>query len=123
VFGIDPHPATHTVVAGMPSAGRSPADCGGASPQQLALISWARTIADERVWAVEDCRQGSRRLERDLLAVGERIVPVPPRLMAATPTSIRSAGKSDAIDALAVARAARREPDPPLPSRMSRPGS
>src|SRR4029453_14658994 len=50
---------------------------------------------------------------RDLLAVGERIVRVPPKLMAATRTSIRSAGKSDAIDALAVARAALREPDLP----------
>src|SRR4029453_17536082 len=50
---------------------------------------------------------------RDLLAVGERIVRVPPKLMAATRTSIRSAGKSDAIDALAVARGGVREPDLP----------
>ena len=36
----------------------------------------------ERRWAVEDCRHLSRRLERDLLAAGERIVRVPPKLMA-----------------------------------------
>jgi hypothetical protein len=65
-----------------------------------------RTTASDRdrVWAVEDCRHVSRRLERDLLAAGERIVRVPPKLMAAARSSIRSAGKS-AIDALAVARA------------------
>ena len=60
------------------------------TPQHLELVAWARTIADERVWAVEDCRHVSRRLERDLLAVGERIVRVPPKLMAGTRTSVRA---------------------------------
>ncbi|HEX7310453.1 MAG TPA: transposase [Gaiellaceae bacterium] len=68
----------------------------------------------ERLWAVEDCRHLSRRLERDLLAAGERIVRVPPKLMANARAAARSFGKSDPIDALAVARAALREPDLPL---------
>ena len=83
------------------------------TPQHLELIDWARSVAGERVWAVEDCRQVSRRLERDLLAVGERIVRVPPKLMAGARASIRAPGKSDPVDALAVARAALREPDLP----------
>jgi transposase len=62
---------------------------------------------------VEDCRHVSRRLERDLLAAGERIVRVPPKLMARARAEARSVGKSDPIDALAVARAALREPDLP----------
>jgi transposase len=114
VFGIDPHKATHTVVA-VDAVGRQVAQrtVAARTPQHLELLAWARTIAGERVWAVEDCRHVSRRLERDLLTVGERIVRVPPKLMAATRTSVRAPGKSDPVDALAVARAALREPDLP----------
>jgi hypothetical protein len=45
---------------------------------------------------------------------GERIVRVPPKLMAHIRDSARTYGKSDPIDALAVARAAQREPDLPV---------
>jgi hypothetical protein len=37
-------------------------------------------LPEQRVWAIEDCRNMTRRLERDLLAAGERIVRVPPDL-------------------------------------------
>ena len=70
---------------------------------------------EDRIWAIEDCRHLSRRLERDLIAAGERVVRVPPKLMAHARGSARSYGKSDPIDALDVARAALREPD--LPGR------
>jgi transposase len=63
---------------------------------------------------VEDCRHLSRRLEADLLAGGEIVVRVPPKLMAGVRRSARTRGKSDPIDALAVARAALREPDLPV---------
>ena len=53
----------------------------------------------------------SRRLEADLLRVGEGVVGVPPKLMAGVRRSARTRGKSDPIDALAVAGAALREPD------------
>jgi len=56
----------------------------------------------------------TRRLERDLIAAGESVVRVPPKLMAHVRDSARSYGKSDPIDALAVARAALREPDLPI---------
>jgi transposase len=123
VFGIDPHKATHTVVA-VDELGRQVAQrtVAARTPQHRELLGWAGAVADDRdrLWAVEDCRHVSRRLERDLLAAGERIVRVPPKLMAATRTSIRSAGKSDPIDALAVARAALREPDLPT-ARLDEP--
>jgi transposase len=67
----------------------------------------------ERHWALEDCRQVSRRLEADLLSAGERVIRVPPKLMAGARKEARTPGKSDPIDALAVARAALREPDLP----------
>src|SRR6266545_7537532 len=65
--------------------------------------------------ALEDCRQLTRALERQLLAVGESLVRVPPKLMAPERRAGRARGKSDPIDALAAARAALREP------RLSRP--
>lgn len=55
----------------------------------------------------------SRRLEADLLAAGEMVLRVPPKMMAGVRRSARTRGKSDPIDALAVARAALREPELP----------
>jgi len=77
-------------------------------------LAWARSLSDERLWALEDCRHVSVSLERFLLASGERVVRVLPKLMAGTRRSARTRGKSDAIDALAVARAALREPALPV---------
>ena len=114
LLGIDPHKDTHTVVV-VDQAGRQldqmtvPARTLGHGQ----LVSWARTRWPERTWAVEDCRHVSSRLERDLLAAGERVVRVPPRLMAGARQAVRALGKSDPIDALAVARAALREPNLP----------
>jgi transposase len=65
----------------------------------------------EQVWAVEDCRQLTRWLERQLLGVGEDVVRVPPKLTVPERRAGRTRGKSDPIDALAIARAALREPD------------
>jgi transposase len=113
-IGIDAHKRSHTVVAvdeqGQRLAQRS---VGTTSTDHLRLVAWAAGFAQRR-WALEDCRHLSRGLERDLLAAGEQIVRVPPKLMANAGESARSFGKSDPIDALAVARAALREPDLPV---------
>jgi transposase len=113
-FGIDAHKHTHTVVA-VDEVGRELATRTFATTTaaHLELLGWAQELAGVRVWAVEDCRHVSRRLERDLLGAGERIVRVPPKLMAGSRKAARSYGKSDPIDALAVARAALREPGLP----------
>jgi transposase len=115
IIGIDAHKYTHTVVA-VDSQGRQLATktIGTTTADHLALLTWARRQGEELSWAVEDCRQLSRRLERDLLASGQRIVRVPPKLMTNMRDAARSFGKSDPIDALAVARAALREPDLPV---------
>jgi transposase len=81
-----------------------------------AALRWARELDEERVWALEDCRQVSRRLEQALLAAGERVVRVAPRLTGPSRRADRRAGKSDPIDALAVARVAVREGPERLPS-------
>ncbi len=115
MLGIDAHKRTHTVVA-VDHLGRqlgTKTTNATTSADHLAIIRWADQFGAERYWAVEDCRHLSRRLERDMLAAGERIVRVPPKLMANSRDSARTYGKSDPIDALAVARAALREPDLP----------
>ena len=113
-IGVDAHKRSHTAVAvdanGWPLAERTVA----ATPAgHLILARWASRFS-ERGWAMEDCRHLSRRLEADLLRAGERVVRVPPKLMAGARRAARQPGKSDPIDATAVARAALREPDLPV---------
>jgi transposase len=114
-LGIDAHKRTHTVVV-IDDVGR---ELGvkttkmTTTAEHLELLRWSERFGAERVWAVEDCRHLSRRLEADLLAAGERIVRVPPKLMAHARDAARTYGKSDPIDALAVARAVLRHPDLP----------
>ncbi|HKY16061.1 MAG TPA: IS110 family transposase [Microthrixaceae bacterium] len=114
-LGIDAHKRTHTVVA-VDEVGRQlgqKTTSATTSADHLEMLCWAERFGSERTWAVEDCRHLSRRLEADLLAAGERIVRVPPKLMAQARDAARTYGKSDPIDALAVARAALRHPDLP----------
>jgi transposase len=116
VVGIDAHKRTHTAVA-IDDAGRKLGEkttTSTTSQANLELLRWAERFGAERRFAVEDCRHLSRRLEADLLAAGQVLVRVPPKLMAHARDAARSYGKSDPIDALAVARAALREPDLPL---------
>lgn len=115
MLGIDAHKHTHTVVA-VDDLGRqlgTKTTKTTTTADHLAIIRWADQFGADRRWAVEDCRHLSRRLERDMLTAGERIMRVPPKLMAHARDSARTYGKSDPIDALAVARAALREPDLP----------
>src|SRR6266480_3227854 len=114
VIGIDSHKRTHTAVA-VDGTGRKLAEktLAATSAGHLELVRWAARFAD-RTWALEDCRHLSRRLSNDLLVAGERVIRVPPKLMAGARRSSREPGKSDPIDALAVARAALREPDLPV---------
>jgi transposase len=114
VLGIDAHKRTHTAVA-VDERGRrlGQRTVSATSAGNLELVAWARGFGEHR-FAVEDCRHLSRRLERDLLAAGEELVRVPPRLMAQVRRSARERGKSDPIDATSIARAAQREDNLPL---------
>ncbi len=115
-LGIDVDKRTHTVVA-VDDAGRQlgqKTTTATTSEDHLELVRWADQFGPVRQWAVEDCRHLSRRLEADLLGAGERIVRVPPKLMAHARDAARTYGKSDPIDVLAVARAALRHPDLPV---------
>jgi transposase len=116
VIGIDPHKRTHSAAAIERASGELTGELTVTARGQghERLLAWARSLSDERLWALEDCRHVSISLERFLLAAGERVVRVPPKLMAGARRSSRARGKSDAIDALAVARAYLREPGLPV---------
>src|SRR5215208_4771049 len=113
VIGVDVHKHSLTAVA-VDEAGRM-LDEKTVAAADDGLVTWASGLNGERLWALEDCRQLTRALERRLLADGEELVRVPPKLMAPERRAGRLRGKSDPFDALAVARAALREP------RLSRP--
>jgi transposase len=115
VIGIDPHMKTHAAVAIDAASGRRLAQTtvSGDAAGHDELLAWARSLGGDRVFAIEDCRHVSGRLERHLLPRGERLVRVPPKMMARSRASARSYGKSDPIDAECVARAALREPHLP----------
>lgn len=114
VLGADLHKRSHTVVV-IDETGRKLAErtVPATEDGHLQLRRWASQWSDRR-WAVEDCRHLSRRLEAHLVRAGEAVTRVPPKLMAGARRSTREPGKSDPIDALAVARAALREPDLPV---------
>src|SRR6201984_94017 len=118
VVGADVHKRTHTFVA-IAEGGRKLGEklVAATSSGHVEAVMWARErFGAQVVWAIEDCRHLSARLERDLLTAGQQVVRVPPKLMAQTRASARTRGKSDPIDALAVARAFLREPDLPIAS-------
>jgi hypothetical protein len=111
VLGADMHKSSHTIAAVSAIAGEL---LGGQTVVVgdrgfSAALDWARSLGAERVWALEDCRHVSGALECFLLVQGERVVRVATRLMAGERRGGRDRGKSDRIDAIAVARAALRE--------------
>jgi transposase len=108
VLGADMHKSSHTIAVVAAATGEMLGDktvAVGARGFGEAL-RWARSFDGERVWALEDCRHVSGSFERFLIARGERVVRVSTRLMATSRRSSRERGKSDRIDAIAVARAA-----------------
>jgi transposase len=123
VIGVDSHKQTHTAVA-VDAVGRRLGErtVRANSDGHLQLVSWAAGLLEETAaasvvsvvsFAVEDCRHLTRRLESDLLAAGFAVTRVPTRLMADARRIARRPGKSDPIDAEAVAIAALRHRDLP----------
>src|SRR3954454_17158083 len=110
VIGLDVHKQSVTAVA-VDEAGRPLAEKVVPVGSEE-LLEWAAALDAERLWAVEDCRELTGWLERQLLGAGEELVRVPPKLTVPERRAGRSRGKSDAIDALAVACAALRGAGP-----------
>lgn len=116
VVGIDPHKHTHTAVALDAATGRK---LGELEVRARAkgferLVGWARGLDEVDRFAVEDGRHVSGHLERHLIGRGETVLRVPPALMGQARRANRTRGKSDPIDAEAVARAALAHPELPV---------
>jgi transposase len=107
VIGADTHKSSHALVAVDAGTGQVVGECTIPAREagHLQALRWARELRAERVWAIEDCRHVSRRLEQALLAAGESVIRIPPKLMGQSRRGEREAAKSDQIDARAVARA------------------
>jgi transposase len=117
VIGTDTHKQTHTAAAVFAGNGQLAGELTAAARKAgfREFLAWARGLDAERIWALEDCRHVSGAFERFLVTCGERVVRVSPKLMGESRRGERSAGKSDPIDALAIARAALREGPETLP--------
>lgn len=106
-FGVDPHKGSHTAVA-IDEAVRELGEVQvRASVGQLErLLRWAAGF-ERRTWAVEGAGGMGYLLAQQLVAVGERVVDVPPKLSARV--RVLASGKSnknDPNDARSVAVAA-----------------
>ena len=118
VLGADTHKRSHTIAAVSAATG----ELLGEQTVEVgakgfgALVVWARELGSERAWAIEDCRHVSGSFERFLIERGERVVRVTSKLTADSRRRARGRGKSDSIDAIAVARAALREGLDALPA-------
>jgi len=115
VVGIDPHKKSHTAaaVSGITGELIDQLTIRASDSGHRRLVRWALALGDGVRLALEDVRHVSGRLERALLESGIAVVRVPPRLMGQARRSGRARGKSDPIDALAVARAALAHPGLP----------
>jgi hypothetical protein len=78
VIGVDVHKQSVTAVA-VDEAGRMLDELTVVVGSDE-LIGWAAGLGAERLWALEDCRQLTPWLERQLLGRGEELVRVSPKL-------------------------------------------
>jgi len=111
------HKRSYTLVAldAATGAAREPLTIPATDEGTLDVLRFAGDLDPERVWAVEDCRHVSGRLEWGLVASGDRVIRVAPGLTEISRRAVRTPGKSDPIDATAIARAALREGIDTLP--------
>ena len=118
VLGADTHKRSHTIAAVSAATG----ELLGEQTVQVgakgfaALVVWARGLAASGCGRWRTAGTSRARFERFLIDRGERVVRVTTKLMADSRRGARGRGKSDSIDAIAVARAALREGLDALPA-------
>ena len=109
IIGVDPHKGSHTAVAiGQAEEPLGEMRVRASAVQAQKLITWAAAWA-ERTWAVEGAGGLGHLLAQQLVAAGERVLDVQPKLAARV--RLLQAGdtnKNDPNDALSVAVAALR---------------
>jgi transposase len=104
VVGMDPHKRSVTIEVmtadeSVVGRGRFSTDNAGFRAMRDSLSGWP-----DRVWAVEGCQGIGRHVAHRLIAEGERVVDVPPKLSARARVFATGQGrKTDATDAHSVA--------------------
>ncbi|CAA9546238.1 MAG: hypothetical protein AVDCRST_MAG88-428 [uncultured Thermomicrobiales bacterium] len=111
-IGVDAHKKLHVAVA-VDEAGRIVGQWRGDNcPEGWdAVTTWARELGAARRWGIEGAGSYGQGLARHLVALGEVVYEVNSRLTAHGRRGARQPGKSDALDAAAIARAVLREGD------------
>ena len=113
MIGVDPHKGSHTVVA-VDRSERNLAELRVRSgpAQVVKLLAWAEDFP-ERSWAVENATGLGYLLAQQLVAAGERVFDVQPKLAARVRLlATESTNKNDPHDARSVAIAALRSAKP-----------
>src|SRR5579864_4584220 len=115
MIGVDPHKGSHTAVAvGSDEEPLGKVRVGASVTQAQRLVTWAADWP-ERTWAVEGAGGLGHLLAQQLVAAGERVLDVQPRLGSRVRLLATGASnKNDPSDAQSVAIAA-------LRSRTQRP--
>ena len=109
VIGMDPHKRSATIEVmtadeSVIGGGRYPTDEAGFAAM-TDYVSTLRSAVEDRVLAVEGCNGIGHHIAMRLLAAGERVVDVPPKLSARARVFATGQGrKTDATDAHSVAR-------------------
>ena len=111
VIGVDPHKGSHTAVAlGADEAALGQVRVRASAVQAERLLTWAEAWP-ERTWAVEGAGGLGHLLAQELVAAGEQVLDVQPKLAARVRLLASGAvNKNDPNDARSVAIAALRSP-------------
>ncbi len=110
LFGIDAHKQLHMALA-LNEAGtildhwQAPNSLEG----WRCLLQWASTFGPARQWGIEGAWNYGRGLAQYLVEAGETVYEINPRWTAQRRRKARKPGKSDHLDALAVAQLVREE--------------
>jgi transposase len=114
-LGVDAHKQVHVAIA-LDGAGRETDQWRGAnSPEGWeALRRWAVSLGEERQWGIEGAWNYGRGLAQQLVTAGEIVYEVNARWTAEGRRRARRPGKTDRLDARAVALFVRQEA-PQLP--------
>ena len=111
MIGVDPHKGSHTAVAlGVDEAVLDQVRVRASAAQADRLLTWAKSWP-ERTWAVEGAGGLGHLLAQELVAAGEQVLDVQPKLAARVRLLASGAvNKNDPNDARSVAIAALRSP-------------
>jgi len=109
IIGVDPHKGSHTAVAiGAAEEPLGQVRIRASAAQAQRLLAWAEGWP-QRTWAVEGAGGLGHLLARQLVAAGERVLDVPPKLGARVRLlASGNTNKNDPDDARSVAVAALR---------------